>query len=90
MQSINGQNKIRIHDAFPKIKHKGDTPTYNGISFNEEKVGPSDFKVHALIGKGSFGEVYLVEKLDSSTLLAMKVLHKSKIMSKKTLVINIA
>jgi len=28
----------------------------------EKNVGPQDFYVHGLIGKGSFGEVYLVEK----------------------------
>jgi hypothetical protein len=28
----------------------------------KDKVGPQDFIVHGLIGKGSFGEVYLVEK----------------------------
>lgn len=27
-----------------------------------EEVGPRDFLIHALIGKGSFGEVFLVEK----------------------------
>ena len=32
---------------------------------DEEKVGPNSFIVHGLIGKGSFGEVYLVEKKDS-------------------------
>lgn len=29
---------------------------------NDEKIGPHSFHVHGLIGKGSFGEVYLVEK----------------------------
>ena len=47
----------------------------------DEKIGPNDFSVHGLIGKGSFGEVYLVEKKSNKTLYAMKVLHKDKIMS---------
>lgn len=46
----------------------------------EEKIGPTSFVCHALIGKGSFGEVYLVEKLNSGMLYAMKVLSKDKIM----------
>ncbi|KAM3142373.1 hypothetical protein pb186bvf_005530 [Paramecium bursaria] len=44
----------------------------------EEKMGPSHFQVIGLIGKGSFGEVYLVQR--QGQLFAMKVLHKSRIM----------
>ena len=44
-------------------------------------IGPKDFKVHGLLGKGSFGEVYLVEKIDTGTIYAMKVLHKTNIIS---------
>jgi len=65
------------------------TPTYlrtsdsdlsnSGSGVEEEKIGPHSFSVHALIGKGSFGEVYLVEKKDTGKIYAMKVLHKSKI-----------
>ncbi len=32
---------------------------------NGNKVKPNDFYIHGLIGKGSFGEVYLVEKKDT-------------------------
>ena len=42
-------------------------------------VGPSDFHVHGLLGKGSFGEVHLVEKKDSQEIFAMKSLDKSRI-----------
>ena len=45
------------------------------------KVGPSDFKGIALLGKGSFGEVYLVEKIDTNEKFALKVLKKEKIFS---------
>lgn len=45
-------------------------------------IGPSDFKVHTILGKGSFGEVYLVEKTDTKKIYAMKVLYKSNIISK--------
>ena len=38
--------------------------------------------VHTLIGKGSFGEVYLVEKKDTGKIYAMKVLDKKVIMCK--------
>ncbi|CAD8139887.1 unnamed protein product [Paramecium octaurelia] len=44
----------------------------------DDKIGPQQFQVIGLIGKGSFGEVYLVQK--SNQLYAMKVLHKNRIM----------
>jgi len=51
-------------------------------SQDEERIGPSSFVCHALLGKGSFGEVYLVEKKSNKTLYAMKVLSKNRIMCK--------
>ena len=44
------------------------------------KVGPADFEVLQVLGKGSFGEVFLVQKHDTKQLYAMKVLRKDKIM----------
>ena len=45
----------------------------------EEKIGPSNFVCLALLGQGSFGEVYLVQKKDSNDFYAMKVLDKCRI-----------
>jgi serine/threonine protein kinase len=50
----------------------------------EDEVGPNDFKVIAKLGQGSFGQVYVVEKLNlvndqyvgSGNLYAMKILNK--------------
>jgi hypothetical protein len=54
---------------------------FNCVSIDEERIGPQTFICHALVGKGSFGEVYLVEKRNTKTLYAMKVLSKDKIMA---------
>lgn len=45
-----------------------------------KKPTPLDFAALQLLGKGSFGEVYLVQKLDTMKLYAMKVLPKEKIL----------
>lgn len=43
-------------------------------SQSKEYIGAHSFTAHELLGTGSFGEVYLVEKISDSTLHAMKVL----------------
>ena len=48
-------------------------------SNKNEKIGPSNFVCLALLGQGSFGEVYLVKKKDSNDFYAMKVLDKCRI-----------
>jgi protein-serine/threonine kinase len=45
-----------------------------------KKVSARDFEAIQLLGKGSFGEVYLVEHKKNKELYAMKILMKSKIM----------
>lgn len=50
-----------------------------------DELGPKDFVIHAQIGKGSFGEVFLVERKATGALYAMKVLYKSTIKRKLSL-----
>ena len=55
----------------------------NDLSENKSKgkVSYSEFVGITQLGKGSFGEVYLVSKQDTGALYAMKVLRKDKIIS---------
>lgn len=46
----------------------------------KEKITYDNFELISQLGKGSFGEVFLVKKKDTNILYAMKVLKKSKIM----------
>ena len=46
-----------------------------------ERVGPHSFDILQMLGKGSFGEVFLVQKKDNKQLFAMKVLRKDKVMA---------
>jgi serine/threonine protein kinase len=45
----------------------------------EDLIGPENFVAHQLLGTGSFGEVFLVERKTDKQLLAMKVLSKKRV-----------
>lgn len=57
--------------------------------WEEDEVGPNDFRIIAKLGQGSFGQVYVVEKIknledgsvkQTGNLYAMKILNKKQIM----------
>jgi serine/threonine protein kinase SCH9 len=50
---------------------------------DKKHVGPNDFQILKLIGKGTFGQVYQVKKKDTQRIYAMKVLSKKVIIQKK-------
>ena len=54
-------------------------------SIEEERITPSSFVCLAMLGRGSFGEVYLVQKINSGIFYAMKVLSKDRIMGQNLL-----
>ena len=47
-----------------------------------KEVGTDSFSAHQILGAGSFGEVFLVERKNDKRLLAMKVLLKKNIIAK--------
>ena len=42
--------------------------------FREEKLGPDSFDPLEMLGKGSFGKVYLVRHVNTKRLFALKIL----------------
>lgn len=71
--------RMKTADGYSE-EYSANSNLENVSSYEEEKIGPASFICHALLGKGSFGEVYLVEKRDTKIFYAMKVLSKDKIM----------
>lgn len=79
-----------------KTNYKEDKNTLDSEQFKDNKssltneddgakeyIGAHSFTAHELLGTGSFGEVYLVEKISDDSLHAMKVLCKDKIFEHK-------
>ena len=52
-------------------------------SIDRKHLGPDDFDILRLIGRGTFGQVYQVRKKDTGRIYAMKVLSKKVIVQKK-------
>ena len=68
----NKSNKKTVH-IFPSEGN------LSKLENKKEKINLKSFIIHSCIGKGSFGEVFLVEKKDSNYFYAMKVLEKEKV-----------
>ena len=50
------------------------------LSINKEKIDINSFNIIKLIGKGSFGRVYLIELKSNKKKYAMKVIEKNLIL----------
>jgi len=53
------------------------------LRMKRAKLGVDDFEPLKVIGKGAFGEVRLVQKIDNGHVYAMKVLRKSEMVEKE-------
>ena len=71
------------NEYFNNIDEMSESNDYDSDDNNntnpKEKIGPSNFICLALLGQGSFGEVYLVQEKNSLNYYAMKVLDKKRI-----------
>jgi len=52
------------------------------LGVKEEGVGMSDFELMTVVGKGGYGKVVMVKKLDTGKIYAMKILSKESMVSK--------
>lgn len=52
------------------------------LRLRRTRLGLDDFRTVKVIGKGAFGEVRLVQKVDTGKIYAMKTLRKSEMFKK--------
>ncbi|KAI0058793.1 kinase-like protein [Artomyces pyxidatus] len=55
------------------------------LRLRRTKIGLPDFRTVKVIGKGAFGEVRLVQKIDTGRVYAMKTLHKAEMLKRDQL-----
>lgn len=53
------------------------------LRLRRTKLSVGDFNSHKVIGRGAFGEVRLVQKVDTGHIYAMKILRKSEMLEKE-------
>jgi len=53
------------------------------LRLKRSRLGPDDFEPIKVIGKGAFGEVRLVQKVDTGHVFAMKILRKADMVEKE-------
>ena len=71
-------------NSFASNAGKGYTKDLN--FHHTAEVSVEDFKIIKVIGRGSFGKVYLVRKKDSGLPFAMKILKKDQLIKKNLLI----
>ena len=69
----------------PLAEQYEEEESFNLLNPND-KICAKDFEYKKVIGRGSFGKVYLVRKKDSQLPYAMKILRKDHLLQKNLLV----
>jgi len=77
---ILAKNPIRMYNTIEDINSVPEFDEAPEVTYTP-KIGPDAFQPIQLLGKGSFGEVYLVQMKCNKKLFAMKILQKDKIFS---------
>lgn len=68
---------------FLRIPHPGTLfPRHSFLRLRRTRIGLEDFRTVKVIGKGAFGEVRLVQKVDTGKIYAMKTLKKGEMFKK--------
>jgi len=75
------ENEKLVPDSINTSEIPSDVPS-SRLSFDSSSTSLEDFKTIKVIGKGSFGKVYLVKNIKNEKIYAMKVLEKQYVIDK--------
>jgi protein-serine/threonine kinase len=80
-----GELEQKLSQALPNEAKEREVRKYNRLEsqhlrLKRTKIRLTDFRTVKVIGKGAFGEVRLVQKLDTGRVYAMKTLQKAEML----------
>ncbi len=61
------------------LHESSELETAENILHPQSRISKDDFKIIKVIGRGTFGKVFMVKKKDSQQIYAMKVLKKAQV-----------
>ncbi|MCQ2817639.1 MAG: protein kinase [archaeon] len=79
------KSNYSLHPTDSKLNGDNLLSDINLNPIKEEKIELTNFSCLGILGKGSFGDVFLVQKNDTKQQYAMKILSKDKVMSQNLL-----
>lgn len=79
------KNGMSLQDGEDEEDDTQEGPAENLLD-PSKKISKDDFYILKVIGRGSFGKVYLVRKKDSGVSYAMKILKKDQLIKKNLLI----
>ena len=85
-KNTNSQNSTDVSDMSgygqSAITNKYSALAKADPNYSSQDISIEDFQIIKVIGRGSFGKVYLVQKKDSGEVFAMKSLKKDMVLRK--------
>lgn len=82
-----GELEVKLNQPLPAEAKDRELRKYNKLEsqhlrLKRTKIRLADFRTVKVIGKGAFGEVRLVQKLDTGKVYAMKTLQKAEMLKR--------
>lgn len=74
--------RVKVSPITATLRFRMTTDKPSFLRLRRTRIGLADFRTVKVIGKGAFGEVRLVQKVDTGKIYAMKTLKKNEMFKK--------